>query len=98
MASFKNQAIIGFVAVIVLGGGYLFFFSGNGSTSASVTETTANSAQDAFTTMLAQLRPIVFDTSVLSDPRFLSLVDITTAITGEPEGRTDPFAPPGAGN
>ncbi len=50
-------------------------------------------AQATFLTLAAQLQPIAFNASVLEDPRFLSLVDIKTAILPEASGRTDPFAP-----
>lgn len=53
----------------------------------------ASEAQSTFLTLAAQLQPIAFDASVLSDPRFLALVDIKTAILPETPGRTDPFAP-----
>ncbi len=92
MAALKNQALIGLVIVIILGGAYLFFFSGGSPSTASVTEVTANSAQNTFTSLLAQLEPITFDAQSLSDPRFLSLTDLTTPVNSEPLGRTDPFA------
>lgn len=50
-------------------------------------------AQATFLTLAAQLQPIAFDASVLSDARFMSLVDIKTVIVPEASGRTDPFAP-----
>lgn len=53
----------------------------------------ASEAQATFLTLAAQLQPIAFDASVLSDPRFLSLVDIKTAVLPETSGRSDPFAP-----
>lgn len=53
----------------------------------------ASEAQATFLTLAAQLQPIAFDASVLSDPRFLALVDIKTAILPETSGRADPFAP-----
>lgn len=53
----------------------------------------ASEAQATFLTLAAQLEPVGFNASVLSDPRLLMLVDLKTAIVQEPEGRTDPFAP-----
>lgn len=50
-------------------------------------------AQATFLTLAAQLQPIAFNASVLEDPRFMSLVDIKTAIVPEATGRIDPFAP-----
>ena len=53
----------------------------------------AGSAQASFLQLVAELGPIAFDTSVLSDPEFLSLQDIRTAIVPEEAGRADPFGP-----
>lgn len=52
----------------------------------------AGIAQSTFLTLAAQLEPIAFDTSILSDPRFVELVDIKTVIVDEASGRADPFA------
>lgn len=49
--------------------------------------------QASFLTLAAQLQPIAFDATVLTDPRFTALVDIKTVIIPEAAGRTDPFAP-----
>ena len=59
----------------------------------------SSEAQASFLTLAAQLEPIGFDASILSDPRFTALVDIKTAILPEPGGRPDPFSPlPGVAN
>lgn len=50
-------------------------------------------AQSTFLTLVAELDPISFNTGVLVDTRFLSLVDLRTAIIPETPGRTDPFGP-----
>lgn len=50
-------------------------------------------AQSAFLTLAARLEPVSFDDAILSDSRFMSLVDIKTAIVPEATGKTDPFAP-----
>ncbi|HWU24680.1 MAG TPA: hypothetical protein VN086_02915 [Candidatus Paceibacterota bacterium] len=83
--------------VIVAGGlGYYFFFF-NSDTSGAVTTNagTASDAELSFITLVSKLDPIVFDTSVLSDPRFTSRENIRTAIVPEASGRKDPFAPIG---
>ena len=51
-----------------------------------------SSAELTFLNLASQLDTISFDTTVLSDPRFLALVDIRTAILPEATGRIDPFA------
>jgi len=83
--------------VIVAGGlGYYFFFFNSGATSAiSTTSGTASDAELSFISLVGKLDPIVFDTSVLSDPRFTSRENIRTAIVPEAAGRKDPFAPIG---
>lgn len=83
--------------VIVAGGlGYYFFFF-NSSSGAALTTTagTASDAELSFITLVSKLDPIVFDTTVLSDPRFTTRQDIRTAIVPEASGRKDPFAPIG---
>lgn len=83
--------------VIVAGGlGYYFFFFNSGATSAvTTTSGTASDAELSFISLVGKLDPIVFDTSVLSDPRFTSRENIRTAIVPEAAGRKDPFAPIG---
>lgn len=48
-------------------------------------------------TALALLKTISLDTSVFTDPVFLSLSDWGKAIPPQPAGRRNPFAPLGAG-
>lgn len=83
--------------VIVAGGlGYYFFFFNSSSDAALTTAAgTASDAELSFITLVSKLDPIVFDTTVLSDPRFTTRQDIRTAIVPEASGRNDPFAPIG---
>ncbi len=55
----------------------------------------ASESEANFIMLASQLDSITFDTRVLSDRKFLSLVDIHTAILPEAQGRRDPFAPIG---
>ncbi len=55
----------------------------------------ATEAEMTFITLTAKIDPVAFNTSILSDPRFMGLQDIRTAVIPEPAGRTDPFAPLG---
>lgn len=83
--------------VIVAGGmGYYFFFF-NSSTDAALTSSTTSvsGAEMSFVTLVTKLDPIVFDTSVLADPRLTARQNIRTAIVPETSGRRDPFAPIG---
>lgn len=51
--------------------------------------------ETTFVNLAAQLEPLGFDTSILSDARFVSLIDLHTAVIPEASGRRDPFAKPG---
>jgi hypothetical protein len=89
-----SNIILIVAALIVAAGAYWYFFTGTG-TNAPLTASTAtdNVSQAQFQTLVSELQPITFDTSIFSDPRFMALVDLTTPITPEQTGRTDPFAP-----
>lgn len=83
------------LGIVVAGLGY-FFFSGDSSEVTIITTAgPANDAELSFITLVTALDPIVFDTALLSDPRFMSREDIRTAIIPETSGRRDPFAPLG---
>lgn len=91
----KNLQVLAAAGIVVLGiVAYLTWLRPAPEENVSITGMGSTSeAQAAFLTLAAQLEPVGFDASVLSDPRFLSLVDMKTAIVPEPEGRIDPFAP-----
>jgi hypothetical protein len=94
MALNKNLVIAAVIAiVIIVAAGYLLFLK---PTAPVVTEATPTSPEEiAFVNLASQLDPLVFDTSIFSDPRFTSLIDIHTAVIPEATGRRDPFAPLG---
>jgi flagellar basal body-associated protein FliL len=80
--------IVALGIVVILGAVYVTFFNTSSDSSAAP----ASQAEVTFLNLASQLNPIVFDTSILSDPRFTSLVDIHTSVVPEVTGRTDPFA------
>lgn len=90
-----NTLFLIIATIVVLGGGYWYFFSGNVTQPPLSTGTAGASsgAKAQFETLIGQLEPITFDLTVLHDPRFDALVDLATLVTPEPSGRTDPFAP-----
>ena len=88
-----STLLILITACIVAGGAYWYFFINVGSQPPLSSGTSENPAQIQFQTLVSQLQPISFDTSIFSDPRFLALHDLTTSIAPEPAGRLDPFAP-----
>lgn len=93
-----NQKLILAIVTIVLGlvvPGYLLMSKGDGTaTDTDVVTSSAPSseAEVVFRNLIAQLTPLTFDTSIGTDPRFTSLVDLHTAIIPEQKGRRDPFA------
>lgn len=94
----KNQTLFIIAAVVVVLGliAYFVWLRPEATPNVSTSESSVTTeAQQTFLTLAAQLGPVAFDVSFLRDPRFLSLVDLKTAILPEPEGRTDPFGPLG---
>ena len=73
---------------------YLFLGSGDEQAPIVSPQGAAGSvAEIRFSSLAAQLNGLSFETGILSDERFLSLVDIRTAVVPEAAGRADPFAP-----
>lgn len=94
MALSKNTSILIAGGIVVLGLVAYFVWMQPEEESVSVASYgPAGEAQATFLTLAAQLEPVGFDASVLSDPRFTKLIDIKTVIVPENGGRTDPFAP-----
>ncbi|MBA3788910.1 hypothetical protein H0X32_00755 [Patescibacteria group bacterium] len=82
------------VVAVLLGAAYLLLFNNNNTNAAVTVEGGATSAAEVtFLNLSSQLQPISFDTTIFTDPRFMALVDIHTAILPETSGRKDPFAP-----
>lgn len=88
----SNTIVIIVVTLIVALGAYWYFFTGTGDQAPLTAVTTENPAQTQFQALVSELQPISFDTTILSDSRFMSLVDLATPITPESSGRLDPFA------
>jgi hypothetical protein len=89
-----NTLLLAAATLVVAGGLYWYFFTGaDAPVGARVAGSPSTEAQAKFETLIGQLGPITFDLAILSDPRFLSLVDLSTPIEEEPIGRKDPFAP-----
>lgn len=97
MALSKNTTISIAAGIVVLGViAYFLWMRPDADPNVSIDGfAPTTEAQAVFLTLARQLEPVSFDGSVLADPRFLSLVDLKTAIVPEPEGRNDPFAPLG---
>ena len=90
----KNTVIVVVITLLLVAGGYWYYSTGTGN-QVPLTSTTPSgtAAEVQFQALVSQLQPITFNTAIFSDPRFTSLVDISTVVTSEPSGRIDPFAP-----
>ena len=91
----KNKWAAGGIAgalVLVLG---YYLWSGAGSSALlTTTEGTSPLSQEILTT-LGQLHTIKLDSSVFTDPVFVSLNDFSAVIPPQNAGRRNPFAPVG---
>ena len=94
MTASRNTIILVVLALLVLAAaGYLLFGRGEEEATLSGTGAPASEAELTFLNLTAQIEPVAFDTSILSDPRFNALRDLRTAVVPENSGRIDPFAP-----
>ncbi len=82
------------LAFVILGGAYWYFGTGSSEAPLTAGDATTPAAQE-FLDLAGKLTPVSFDTSIFTDARFNALVDISTTITPESQGRVDPFAPLG---
>jgi hypothetical protein len=89
----SNLIPLSIFALVLVAGAYWYFTSQSGNQAPLTTSASNNAAQAQFQTLVAELQPITFPTTIFSDPRFTSLVNISVPITPEPAGRIDPFAP-----
>lgn len=91
----KNTVILSVLALLVLGAAAYLLFGAKTSETALTADAPGSEAEMTFLSLTAQIDPVEFDTSILSDERFRALQDIRTAILPEPARRADPFAPLG---
>ncbi len=90
----SNTVIVIVLTLVLAAGAYWYFFVGSGNQPPLTTSApTENAAQTQFQTLVSELQPISFNTAILSDPKFTSLVNLATPVSPEPTGRLDPFAP-----
>ncbi len=91
----KSSIILIVGALALFGAAGYLLFGQQGLEGAVPTNTAATRAELTFLSLAARIDPISFDASIVSDPRFVILQDIGTAIVAEDAGRVDPFAPLG---
>lgn len=89
----STTALIILATLVVGAGAYWYFFTGTGNQPPLTSGASKNEAEMHFQALASELQPITFDTGIFSDARFNALVDLTTQVSPEPSGRTDPFAP-----
>jgi hypothetical protein len=94
-----QHKITSIIIVLFLAGGAWYMLSGSSSDNAVLTSETPSApagAQELVDSLLA-LRAVSLDGTILANPAFQALKDLTTPITPEPVGRPNPFAPLSSG-
>ncbi len=101
-ANLRNLIIAG---VVLIAGffAYSYFISGSSSNTGtlSVSGPVAGTSPEEANLLaaLADLKTIKLDDHLFKDPAFQTLINFHTAISDEPKGRPNPFAPlPGSGS
>lgn len=94
-----KKLLIGAGVIIVLALGYSFF-SGDPLPEGLTSQAVGSVPQEGgdLIALLAELKSIDLDTSILQDPTFMTLQDFTVSLSPEPVGRSNPFAPLGTAN
>ncbi len=95
MQFLKDNKLYVIIILLALAGvwAYFMFFSGGGGNSATVTtDETSPLSQDVLVT-LSNLHTIKLDSTIFTDPVFVSLTDYGVAIPPQAAGRRNPFAP-----
>jgi len=87
-----NTILIIVATLVVAAGAYWYFFTGTGNEPPLSVAAPESATQVRFKLLVSELKPISFITTIFSDARFASLVDLKTPITPESSGRLDPFA------
>ena len=89
----SNTIILIISTLIVAAGAYWYFFTGTGNEPPLTTTVVGSESEAQFQTLVGELQPVSFNTSIFSDARFMALIDLATPVTPEDAGRVDPFAP-----
>ncbi len=96
MTASRNNIILVVLGILVAAAAlYMLFGRGSTEDAVQIENAPASQAETNFLNLTAEIEPVDFDASVLADPRFMALQDISTAIVPESAGRVDPFAPLG---
>lgn len=91
-----NVTTLIIVTLVIAAGAYWYISTRTGNElPLTGTLPSENAAQTQFQRLVVEMQSISFVTDIFSDPRFSSLVNLSTPITPESLGRLDPFAPLG---
>lgn len=89
-----NTIILVVATLVIAGLSYLYLTNGTAGTDIPLSAVTQASPLEAKLTVLAdKISPVSFDTSILTDSRFLALENMAKKLVAEPQGVSDPFAP-----
>ncbi len=86
------------IIIVVAGIGYFYFYGGTTPASSGLVQTSAGNTSGSdvgaqVLTLLNQIQSLKIDTSIFSDPGYLTLRDYSVAIPPVNVGRPNPFAP-----
>lgn len=88
-----NTIFIILTAIIVAAAAYWYLIQGNPTDQTLTVDVIQSPAEAEFQTLVTELQPVTFTTTIFSDPEFKVLKDLTADVAPETTGRTDPFAP-----
>lgn len=89
----RTTTILIIALIVTVGVAGIVLFNATRDDSSTVTEVeNATDSETVFINLASQIDAIHFNTALLSDPKFMSLVDIRVAVIPELAGRKDPFA------
>ena len=92
----NKMLLLGVALAAVAAWGYFTFFSGSSGGGSILTSTDAASpVSKDILAALADLNSIKLDSTVFTDPTFVSLTDLGVVIPPQNVGRRNPFAPVG---
>ena len=89
----NNKAYIALIILLVLGFWAYSLYTGNNPQGPALTTSQQSPISQDLLTTLSSLHTITLDSSIFTDPLFVSLSDFGVQIPAEAAGRRNPFAP-----
>lgn len=98
MSNLLKNLLFALGLAVILWLGYMFFIRNAGGDDAVINEGAVVSPEvrqkaERFKSLLAEIERMQVDAGILTDLRFVSLVNFRQSIEDEPFGRSNPFAP-----